>query len=151
MRYMGKIIADKRDYRRGYIKHYNAYQILQKNNDCIKSRRLLLVYCVECGLKYKLLDNWKENNPRTIMNNDNDARKSILTSHSLRKIIKELGQAGTFCFSKSIETNHGDYVNDENFHQMCRYGITAKNEMNNCECEYEYELVKIAEWLKEVM
>ena len=145
------ILADKRDYKRGYTKHYNAYQILRKSNNCLKSRRLLLVYCVECGLKYKLLDKWKENNSRTIISNDKDVRKPILTSHSLSKIIKELGQAGTFRFPKAIETNHVDYVNDETFHQMCRYGITEKNEMNNCECAYEEELIKIAEWLKEVM
>ena len=145
------ILADKRDYKRGYTKHYKAYQILRTNNDCSKSRRLLLVYCVECGLKYKLLDKWKENDPRTIIRNDKDVRKPILTSHSLSKIIKELGQAGTFRFPKAIETNHGDYVNDESFHQMCRYSITEKNEANNSEQTYEDELRKIAEWLKEGM
>lgn len=148
---MGKIFADKRDYRRGYVKHYKAYQILCKNNDCLKSRRLLLVYSVECGLKYKLLDSWKEDNPKKIINNDKDARRLILMSHSLSKIVKELGQAGTFHFSKAIETNHGDYVTDETFHQMCRYGIISKSMQDNIECEYENELVKIAEWLKEVM
>lgn len=49
------IEADRNDYRRGYRKHYQAYKFLSKNNDCSISRRLLLVYCVECGLKYRLL------------------------------------------------------------------------------------------------
>ncbi len=109
------------------------------------------MYCVECGLKYKLLDNWKEDNPRRIIDNDKDARRLILMSHSLSKIMKELGQAGSFQFPKTIETNHGDYVNDETFHQMCRYGIVPRNEIDNVEREYEDELVKIAEWLEEVM
>ena len=49
------IEADRNDYRRGYRKHYQAYKFLSKTNDCSISRRLLLVYCVECGLKYRLL------------------------------------------------------------------------------------------------
>lgn len=145
------VLADKRDYKRGYTKHYSAYQVLCEKNDSLKSRRLLLVYCVECGLKYKLLDYWKENSPRDIIANDKDVRRTILTSHSLSRIIKELGQAGSFRFPKAIETNHGDYVNDESFHQMCRYGVVEKNEAENSESKYEEELVKIAEWLKEVM
>ena len=147
------ILADKRDYKRGYTKHYNAYQILRKSNNCLKSRRLLLVYCVECGLKYKLLDKWKENNSRAIISNDKDVRKPILTSHSLSKIIKELGQAGTFRFPKAIETNHGDYVNDETFHQenwqWRNHFHTSKRKID--ENIDEEELIKIAEWLKEVM
>ena len=52
------LIADKRDYRRGYEKHYQSYKRLKSQNADINSRRLLLVYSVECGLKYKLLDKW---------------------------------------------------------------------------------------------
>ena len=60
------LIADKRDYRRGYEKHYQSYKRLKSQNADINSRRLLLVYSVECGLKYKLLDKWNEENPLKI-------------------------------------------------------------------------------------
>lgn len=61
------LIADKRDYRKGYEKHYQSYKRLKGENADIYSRRLLLVYSVECGLKYKLLDKWNEQNPQKIL------------------------------------------------------------------------------------
>jgi len=35
------LIADKRDYRRGYKKHYELYKRLEANNSDVYSRRLL--------------------------------------------------------------------------------------------------------------
>ena len=58
------LIADKRDYRKGYKKHYELYKRLKSNNSDINSRRLLLVYSVECGLKYMLLDKWREDDEK---------------------------------------------------------------------------------------
>ena len=60
------IEADRNDYRRGYRKHYQAYKFLSKTNDCSISRRLLLVYSVECGLKYRLLEQWRQNSSNGI-------------------------------------------------------------------------------------
>ncbi len=58
------LIADKKDYRKGYKKHYELYKRLKSENSNVNSRRLLLIYCVECGLKYMLLDKWCENSPK---------------------------------------------------------------------------------------
>ena len=65
----GMLIADQKDYRKGYEKHYQSYKRLKDENADINSRRLLLIYSVECGLKYKLLGKWNEKNPRKILNN----------------------------------------------------------------------------------
>ena len=77
------LIADKRDYRRGYEKHYQSYKRLKSENADINSRRLLLVYSVECGLKYKLLDKWNEENPQKILEGTDDKKIKILKSHSV--------------------------------------------------------------------
>ena len=72
------LIADKRDYRRGYEKHYQSYKRLKSENADINSRRLLLVYSVECSLKYKLLDKWNEENPQKILEGTDDKKIKIL-------------------------------------------------------------------------
>lgn len=140
--------ADKKDYKKAYKKHYEAYNILYRNNDCIISRRLLLVYSVECGLKYKLLNEWRVNNPEKIFNNVNDPRHGVIKSHCLKKILKELGQAGTFRFPKNIKTQHGQGVDDVNYHEMCRYGVEAKREYEDLEKSYEELLCRIAKWIE---
>lgn len=142
------VLADKKDYKRGYEKHYRAFRRLKQTNDDARSRRLLLVYSVECGLKYKLLDNWHENNPKEILDNKDDWRRPIIATHNLEKILKELGQTSVFKFPAAIETKHGDFVNSEDFHQFCRYGVEAKNKSDKEE-KYEEELMKVADWLEE--
>ncbi len=86
------LIADKKDYRKGYKKHYELYKRLKSENSNVNSRRLLLIYCVECGLKYMLLDKWCENSPKKILDSNDKIKKDILKSHNLEKILKELGQ-----------------------------------------------------------
>jgi len=142
------ILADKRDYLCGYRKHYSAYKSLHNANDAIVSKRLLLAYCVECGLKYLLIDRWRITNLKLLINNNEDNRSTIIKSHNLEKMLKELGQTGTFKFPQ-IVTNHNDNITSENFHQLCRYGIKVIEKDRSKEETYEEELKKIAEWIAE--
>lgn len=144
------ILADKRDYKCGYNKHYAAYKQLYIDNATIRSRRLLLIYSVECGLKYLLLDKWNEDSPVSIIRDNNDTRHYIIRTHNLEKILKELGQAGTFSFPQ-LKTNHGDTVVSDNFHELCRYGINIQEVDRSKEEKYEEELKKLAEWINERM
>lgn len=143
------ILADKRDYRSGYNCHYAAYKA-SANGTHKKSGCLLLVYSVECGLKYLLLDKWREDNPRNIISNTADRRNNIIKTHSFENILKELGQVGTFSFP-CMKTIHNDSITSGNFHEFCRYGINQKNGTGNEFEKYESELKKIAEWIKERM
>ena len=142
------VLADKRDYQRGYKKHYSAYKELCGEVTVVKSRRLLLAYCVECGLKYLLLDKWHENNPKKIIEDKEDRRNGIIKTHNLDKILKELGQAGTFKFPQ-LETKHYDIVATESFHELCRYGIEVKAGEEAKENKFEEELLKVAKWIGE--
>lgn len=78
------IEADRNDYRRGYRKHYQAYKFLSKNNDCSISGRLLLVYCVECGIKYRLLEQLRQHSSKAIQ----DDKNNKITTHDLEKLLK---------------------------------------------------------------
>lgn len=144
------ILADKRDYKSGYEKHYSAYMKLSSQNVSIHSRRLLLTYCVECGLKYLLLDKWRQINPKEIIENKEDKRNGIIKSHNLEKILKELGQLSAFNFPQML-TNHQDNITSDNFHELCRYGINVKESDKDKEKKYEEELIKIADWIEEGM
>lgn len=144
------LIADKRDYRKGYEKHYQSYRRLKSENADINSRRLLLVYSVECGLKYKLLDKWNEKNPRKILEGTDDKKREILKSHNLERILKELGQQGNFKFPR-LKTAHKGIVDPETYHQFYRYCIKTQEKQLDKEEKIEASLNDIACWIKEGM
>lgn len=77
---------------------------------------------MECGLKYKLLDKWNEENPQKILEGTDDKKIRILKSHNLERILKELGQQGNFKFPR-LKTVHRDIVDAESYHQLYRYCI----------------------------
>lgn len=142
------VLADKRDYKRGYKKHYYTYCF--SRNGTILSKRLLLMYSIECGLKYKLLEKWKINSSgeiREILLDKNHPKHNILGTHNLRKMIKELGQEGQFSFPR-IRTSHKDNVSVEEYHQMLRYGIEADDRDTKKEEQCEEVLQQIAAWIQ---
>lgn len=141
------MLADKRDYKNAYKKHYVAYNLLKKSNDSIISRCLLLIYSVECGLKCLLLVKWRENSPKRILEDKNDVRNKVIKTHNLQTILKELGKSD-YRFPK-MSTQHGDSVNSETYHQLCRYGIKLQDrDINKAEL-YEKELLKVISWIEE--
>lgn len=144
------LIADKKDYRRGYKKHYQLYKRLKSEQSDVNSRRLLLAYSVECGLKYMLLDKWNEENPKNILSGNDDRKKDILTSHNLEKILKELGQQGMFKFPQ-LETVHKNIVISETYHQLYRYCIRTQEKQQDKEKKLEESLNSVACWIEEGM
>ena len=52
---MAKLRANRRNYRKAFTTHANAYDNWNVGSD--NSRRLLLCYCVECGLKCLIMIN----------------------------------------------------------------------------------------------
>lgn len=144
------LLADKKDYRRGYKKHYQLYKRLNGENSDINSRRLLLLYSVECGLKYMLLNRWNEETPKNIFNSNDDRKKDILKSHNLEKMLKELGQQGNFKFPQ-LETVHKDLVVSETYHQLYRYCIRTQEKQQDKEKNIEETLNHVACWIEEGM
>lgn len=144
------LIADKRDYRKGYTKHYGLYKKLNDVNSDVIGRRLLLAYSVECGLKYLLLDRWHEENPKRILESEDNKKKEILKSHNLEKMLKELGQQGNFKFVQ-LKTVHRDSASSETYHQLYRYGIRLQEGEQGKEKKLEETLNSIACWIAEGM
>lgn len=137
------IQAVQQDYKKAFQKHFHAYSHWDKTGSDI-SKRLILIYCVECGLKCALMQSLQIQKVR-------DAREEIanaLSSHDLQKLIKQLNIAGAYAFPH-IQTIHGDVVTLATYHQLCRYSIRPIKAHEPYIQKYDNQLVDIAGWLKE--
>lgn len=144
------LTADIREYRRGYVKHYEAYKKMEQSNSDVNSRRLLLIYGVECGLKYLLLEQWHETSLKKIIDSGDEKKKDTVTSHDLKKLIKEVGQQGNFNLPQ-LKTKHGGQVSSEAYHQVYRYCIQVDESEQIKEKEIEKSLKEVADWIDERM
>ncbi len=139
---MAKIRADRKNYKKAFQKHAHSYHNWEKGSDI--SRRLLLCYCVECGLKCLVMQN---NNIHQISQANAEVEK-VLGSHDFRMLLKAVNKAGIYRL-KNFQTEYGETVTAENFHQLCRYCIDVKDREMLPVNEFEEVLKDIAEWLKE--
>lgn len=139
---MARVQANRKNYKGAYKKHAYTYEKLRDGSDITK--RLILCYCVECGLKYLIME---DRNIVKISQADDEILK-LLCSHDFKALVKAVKRAGTYQF-KDFKTEYGDSVNAQNYHQLCRYCIDAEDisDVN----EYDKTLIEIAEWLKEVI
>ena len=138
------LLADRRDYKRGYYRNITAYRELTEKN--LYSRRMLLFYSIECGLKSLLLDKWGIVDMRQI-EKDSD-REKLLHSHNLRGILKELGYQGLLKLP-TLKTIHNDPVDATSYHQAWRYGVPiVAGDVEKEKC-LEQDLIEIANWLFE--
>ena len=74
---MAKLRADKRNYKKAFTVHANSYD--NWNIGSPYSRRLLLCYCVECGLKCLIMEN---DNIYTISQADDETAKILQSEKS---------------------------------------------------------------------
>lgn len=137
------IRADRRDYKNAFIKHFHAYSNWQNVGSDI-SKRLILIYCVECGLKYLIMVNKRifkvaEAQPDI---------KEELGSHDFRRLLRCLNQAGIYTF-QTIETKHGDCIRPDTYHQLCRYSICPIEDHKVRILQNDAQLLKIVEWIRE--
>ena len=68
----------------------------------------------------------------------------------IEKLLKEEKKSGTYRF-EVFQTEFGQTVTPENYHQVCRYCIEEKDKETVHMEKYDDTLNKITEWLKEVI
>ena len=137
------IQADQREYKSAFKKHLHAY-LHWENTGSEISKCLILIYCVECGLKYKIMESQR-------IYQVEDAQEDVqrdLGSHNFYKLLMRLNQAGTYHFP-TIQTIHGDRVDPNTYHQFCRYSVQPIKEHTANIQKYDDQLAEIASWLKE--
>lgn len=139
---MAKLRADRRNYKKAFTTHAHAYDNWNAGSD--NSRRLLLCYCVECGLKCLIM----LNDSIFELSQANEETKDALGSHDFRVLLKKVNQAGNYTLKQFI-TEFGETVIPSEYHQLCRYAIAPKD-MNDLD-EFDHTLAEIKDWLKEVI
>lgn len=141
---MAALRADKKNYKKAFTTHANSYDKWNIGSDY--SRRLLLCYCVECGLKCLIM---QTDNINTVSQASDETLK-VLHSHDFKALLNKVKQAGNYKF-KQFPTEYGDSVGPSDYHQLCRYLIAPANQKITYLEEFDNTLIQIKEWLKEVV
>lgn len=137
------IEVTSKEFRASFKKHYHCYQSI-KGYD--RTKRLILFYAVECGLKYRLMKRTNQNSYSELLNVDgmDDLGKSQ-NGHNIKLLLRK-----NDIFRFHIDPIHiydrRECIQSNQFNQLWRYGVTADfDEERDAEIIFE----KIARWLDE--
>lgn len=142
--YGGHVVipVTRREFREGFKTHYNCYKGIRGYD---KSRRLLLFYSVECGLKCLLLKRIQKNTYSELLAYDGmDILKN--DGHNLKELLKKLDAEDKFRL-KAIRIKKREQISPAEFNQLWRYGVETLD--NKEEERAEETLRDIAGWLDE--
>lgn len=88
-----RIDITRREFQDSYRRHYKIYK--ETTGDS-KSRRLLLFYSVECGLKSLLMKDLGNNTYEEFVQCCGNEKKE-LTGHNIRAMLKKLNPQNSYC------------------------------------------------------
>jgi hypothetical protein len=145
---VARLPATRHELKRSFEKHFHVYTTIDQTFHPM-TRRLVLFYSVESGLKCHLL--WKigKNNTNDLQNHQGfDYLQAH--GHDIKQLVKSSGISGSSQYIlKSVSDIHGNKIEPENLHQIWRYGITVQKSRD--EQDAEDTLKNIALWLKTVL
>lgn len=141
-----KVNVTRREFQQSYRNHYKLYC---NTSDCPKTRRLILFYSVECGLKSLILKQTGNNTYEQLEQYCKTNPGKNLAGHDIRAMLKEVNPQSSFVL-RNIRLKHkGSPVPPKKFNELWRYG--AETEEPQQEEDAEKVLIRIAEWLKTVI
>lgn len=115
--------ATRNEFQKSYRSHYSTY----KNNSSefsISSRRLLLFYSVECGLKSLILKQIGKNTYSDLKIYSETQQKRV-HGHDIKAMAKEIGINHLYPIKRIRLSNQKGYVTPDSFNQLWRYGVSA--------------------------
>ena len=140
-----KLNIKKTEFLKSFHVKYRLYLDLQNQENYITERRLLLFYCVECGLKVWIM---KEQ----MLNDYNELEKYSkknqldIAGHNIRNMLKNRGLHEKFRL-KDLKTLQGTKVPPKEYNQFWRYDAQSGDlELEN---KMEKVLKNIADYLSE--
>ena len=133
-----RLNVKRKEFQDSYRRHYQLYQ---NTNVSDKTRRLVLFYSVECGLKSLIM---KENGNNTYEEMAKCCDKSV-TGHNIKAMLKQINPRNEFILKNISLENSGGSVPPEKFNELWRYGVTVEDTEE--EEKAEKVLIKIAEWI----
>jgi hypothetical protein len=141
---MAQIPASRRELKNAFGKHYHVYNTMEHPSPPM-TRRLLLFYAVESGLKSYLLKGIHKHMTSELYayKQFNDLQEH---GHDIKLLVKFAGISGQKDYQLgNLFRKNGDTIAPEQFHQLWRYGIESRASKN--EDHIEVVLRNIADWL----
>lgn len=120
-----RLNVTRKDFLDSFKSHYYTYKILPDEEKCIRDKRLILFYAVECGLKCwimknKSLKDYKELSCYAQREGFGDF------GHNIKKMLKDRGMDREYIL-KDFRTTEGQRVEPGDMNQFWRYGLQAEN------------------------
>lgn len=138
-----KINVTRKEFQESYKRHYQLYQ---NSNVSDKTRRLILFYAVECGLKSLIMKNTNSGTSEEFEAYCQNNNKGWLFGHDIKAMMKEVNPNSEYTL-RHIRLKQGDRrVHPREFNQIWRYGATVADEDE--EKRAEETLEKIADWIQ---
>lgn len=142
---MGKQInITRREFQKSYKSHYSLYKN-SSSLSSIRTRRLLLFYSVECGLKSLIMKKIGKNTYEELKKYSEE-NKRYVHGHNLKAMAQEIGIEHQYQLKKIRLSNGGGDVSSERYNELWRYGASIEDEDE--ETTAEITLVRIADWIE---
>lgn len=125
--------------------HYSLYK-KTLHQIAPRSRRLLLFYSVECGLKSLILKNIGKNTYEELKTYSEKKQMNI-HGHDLKEMTRVVGIEHKYPLKKIRLTNRGGDVPPDRYNELWRYGASTEDETE--EIREEQTLVGIADWIEQ--
>ncbi len=125
----------------------NHYSLYKKTASTIapRTRRLLLFYSVECGLKCLIMKNIGKNTYDELKKYSENNQKRV-HGHDIKAMTEEVGIEHEYPLKKIRLLKSGGHVTPERYNELWRYGATLENEEE--EIREEATLLRIADWIE---
>jgi hypothetical protein len=141
---MAQTPASQQELKNSFKKHYHVYNTIDTSFHPM-TRRLLLFYVVESGLKCYLLKKIHKNRTDELYSH-REYMELKEHGHDLRRLVKLAGIGGQGAYQlKRLVRSNEQTVEPEQFHQLWRYGIKTKT--SESEEQAETVLQNIVAWL----
>lgn len=119
-----QINITRNEFKESYKKHYALYRRVDKEISP-KTRRLILFYSVECGLKCLILKNIGKNTYEDLEIYSKE-RNLHINGHNINALIREIGMDKEYCLKRIKLSGAGGYVSSERFNELWRYGAAIE-------------------------
>ncbi len=136
----GRNNITRREFQDSYRRHYRMYKETVGNQ---KTRRLILFYSVECGLKSLLMKDLGKNTYEEFIECCGNEKRE-LKGHNISAMMKVLNPQNDYCL-RNISLKRGGSVPPKQFNELWRYGAALADKEE--EEKAEKTLVRIAEWI----
>lgn len=141
---MGRQINITRsEFQRSYKNHYVLYKYGEYSISP-KTRRLLLFYSVECGLKSLILKNLGKNSYEELKSYSENNQLRV-HGHDIKAMVREVGIDHAYPLKKIRLLKEGGAVSVDRFNELWRYGAAVEDEEE--EKKVETTLNEIAKWI----